>query len=63
MLFYGSPRNPQSPYTSELAWNAASFGERIAVRINGPYKPVLPNFLFMRTTYDMDIIVTVNSEG
>jgi hypothetical protein len=57
------PRNPTSPYGGELAWNAASFGERIAVRINGIYRPVLPNFLLMKTTYDMNIIVTANSEG
>ncbi|CAN5561862.1 hypothetical protein BH11PLA2_BH11PLA2_04640 [soil metagenome] len=57
------PRNPQAGYTSELAWNAASFGERIAVRINGIYTPVLPNFLLMKTTYDMNIIVTAGSEG
>jgi Flp pilus assembly protein TadG len=58
-----TPRNPTPPYTGELAWNAASFGERIAVRINGTYRPILPNFLLMRSTYDMEIIVTANSEG
>jgi Flp pilus assembly protein TadG len=58
-----APRNPTSPYGSELAWNAATFGERIAVRINGTYRPVLPNFILMRSTYNMEIIVTANSEG
>jgi len=57
------PKNPTAPYTGEVAWNAASFGERIAVRINGIYRPVLPNFLMMKSTYDMNIIVTANSEG
>ncbi len=57
------PRNPTSPYTGEIAWNGASFGDRIAVRINGTYRPILPNFLLMKTTYDMNIIVTANSEG
>jgi hypothetical protein len=58
-----SPKNPTSPYTGELAWNVATFGERIAVRIQGTYKPVLPNFLLMKSSYNLDIIVTANSEG
>lgn len=59
----GAPTNPTSPYTSHLAWNVASFGERIAVRITGTYRPVLPNFLMMQTTYQMNIVATANSEG
>ena len=58
-----APRNPAPGYTGELAWNVASFGERIAVRITGTYRPILPNFLLMKLTYNMDIIVTANSEG
>ena len=27
------------------SWNDALFGERVAVRVTGNYKPVLPNFL------------------
>lgn len=58
-----APKNPTAPYTGELAWNVATFGERIGVRIQGTYRPILPNFLLMRSTYNMDIIVTANSEG
>jgi Flp pilus assembly protein TadG len=57
------PKNPTAPYTNEVAWNGASFGERIAVRITGVYRPILPNFLLMRTTYNMNVIVTAGSEG
>lgn len=61
--FPNLPRNPTPPYTAELAWNAAQFGERIAVRISGVYRPIIPNFLMMRSTYNMEIIVTAGSEG
>jgi hypothetical protein len=61
--FPSLPRNPTAPYGSFLAWNAASFGERIAVHIKGTYRPVVPNFLLMQSTYQMDIIVTAGSEG
>lgn len=31
------------------AWNQATFTERIAVRITGKYRPVLPGFVFLYT--------------
>jgi Flp pilus assembly protein TadG len=57
------PKNPTAPYTAYLAWNAEQFGERVAVSITGTYTPILPNFLFMKTTYNMNVIVTTGSEG
>lgn len=45
------------------AWNAAQFGERIAVRIQGNYTTVLPNFLMMGAVIPIDVIITMGSEG
>lgn len=49
------------------AWNQASFGERIAVKINGNYKPILPGFIFFYTggsqVVPLNIAATANSEG
>lgn len=51
---------PKAGYTS---WNDASFGDRIAVRVSGTYKPVLPNFLLMGATIPVKAVVTMGSEG
>jgi Flp pilus assembly protein TadG len=49
------------------AWNQATFGERIAVRINGNYKPILPGFVFFytggSTVVPLNIAAAANSEG
>ncbi len=45
------------------AWNAAQFGERIAVRISGTYTTILPNFLMMGATIPINVVVTMGSEG
>lgn len=49
------------------AWNDASFSERIAVRINGNYKPILPGFVFFYTggasVVPLNIAATSTSEG
>lgn len=50
-------------YPTTVYWNSASFGERIAVRITGKYKPALPSFLMMPTEIDFDATVTMGSEG
>jgi hypothetical protein len=44
-------------------WNEAEFGQRIAVRVSGDYKPALPNFLLMGTTFPVTVVVTMGSEG
>ncbi|MBX3397133.1 MAG: pilus assembly protein [Gemmataceae bacterium] len=45
------------------AWNAAQFGERIAVRIQGNYSTILPNFLMMGAVIPINVVVTMGSEG
>lgn len=49
------------------AWNDASFSERIAVKIGGNYKPILPGFIFFYTggsnVVPLNIAATANSEG
>ena len=44
-------------------WNDAAFGEAIAVRITGQYKPLLPEFLFTAEIIDIDISHMMNSEA
>lgn len=45
------------------AWNAAQFGDRVAVRITGNYSTVLPNFLMMGAVLPINVVVTMGSEG
>lgn len=51
---------PKSP---AVAWNSAQFGERIAVKITGKYKTILPQFLMMGAEIDINVAVTMSSEG
>jgi len=46
-----------------VAWNQAAFGEKIAVRITGTYKPITPVLLMMPDTVDVKTTAVVNSEG
>lgn len=48
---------------SGAAWNQASFGEKIAVKITGTYRPITPVLLMMPSTVDVKTIAVVNSEG
>ncbi len=50
---------PRVGYT----WNAAQFGDRVAVRISGNYNTVLPNFLMMGAVIPVNVVVTMGSEG
>jgi hypothetical protein len=52
-----------APKATAVAWNDATFGERIAVRITGDFKPLLPNFLRMSSTIPINVTVTMGSEG
>ncbi len=45
------------------AWNAAQFGDRVAVRITGNYSTILPNFLMMGAVLPINVVVTMGSEG
>jgi Flp pilus assembly protein TadG len=49
------------PNASDSDWKNAHFGELVAVRISGNYKPVLPTFLFMVTGSDRTIPVQVTA--
>lgn len=51
------------PKPAAVAWNDATFGERIAVKISGNYTPFLPNLLLMASTIPVNIVVTMGSEG
>lgn len=44
-------------------WNAAQFGDRVAVRITGNYSTILPNFLMMGAVLPINVVVTMGSEG
>ena len=44
-------------------WNSASFGQQIAVRISGNYRPVLPSLLFMNSTVPFQVTVMSSSEA
>ncbi len=55
-----------APKTGSPPWNQASFTERIAVRITGEYRPILPGFVFFySSTGTVPITVTAasGSEG
>ena len=49
------------------SWNQATFTERIAVRINGNFKPILPGFVFFYTggsnVVPLNIAAAAGSEG
>lgn len=51
------------PKGGGAAWNAAQFTERIAVRITGKYRPVLPTFLLMADEIDVRVTAAMTSEG
>src|SRR5262249_3372003 len=45
------------------AWTDAPFGEYIAVRITGTYRPLLPSFLFLNATLPIDVRSFMYSEA
>jgi Flp pilus assembly protein TadG len=54
---------PKPGFPGTVSWNAATFSERIAVRVTGTYRPVLPSFLMMDANIPVNITVTMGSEG
>lgn len=54
---YNSTSNPLAP------WNSAAFTEKIAVTIQGVYKPILPVHLFMPSVINFNITAVMGSEG
>ena len=58
---YSNP--PNTDPAGKPAWNSAPFHEKIAVRISGTYKPVLPNLLRMGSDVDFKVLVLMSSEA
>lgn len=54
---------PKPGYPATVSWNSAAFGERIAVRITGTYRPALPSLLMMSASIPFEATVTMGSEG
>lgn len=48
---------------SGVAWNEALFGERIAVRITGKYRPITPVLLVMPDEVDIKAVAVMGCEG
>jgi len=58
---YPNPFNPSDP--NAVPWNQAVFTQKIAVIVNGTYRPVLPSFLLMPTTIPINATAVMGSEG
>jgi Flp pilus assembly protein TadG len=58
---YASPPN-LSP-TGKPDWKTAKFQQKIAVRIEGTYKPVVTSLIGLGSSYPFTVTVLVNSEG
>ncbi len=58
---YPDPWNVSDPYAVD--WNSAPFPERIAVFVNGTYRPILPTFLLMPSTIPINVYSVVGGEG
>lgn len=52
-----------APKLNSTSWSNASFSERIAVKIVGEYKPILPSFLFMSDSVPISTVALMGSEG
>jgi Flp pilus assembly protein TadG len=48
---------------NRVPWNAAVFTEKIAVTVDGTYRPILPTFLFMPNTISVKTTALAGSEG
>lgn len=67
-VFYCDPaglaQNP--PVIQELSgsnWDEASFGDKIAIRVTGTYRPVTPGLMFMADTVPFQVTVLASSEA
>jgi Flp pilus assembly protein TadG len=57
---YPNPFNASDP--NAVPWNSGPFPNRIAVTIEGTYKPILPTFLFMPSTVPIYITAILGVE-
>lgn len=55
------PFNNTDP--ARVPWNTAVFTEKIAVTVDGTYRPILPTFLFMPGSISVKTTAIVGSEG
>ena len=58
---YPDPFNNTDP--NRVPWNSAVFTEKIAVTVDGTYRPILPTFLFMPQTISVRTTALMGSEG
>src|SRR5262245_30388250 len=58
---YATP--PSLDPAGKPAWDLASFHDKIAVRVHGIYKPVVPNLIGMSSSVDFNVLVLMSSEG
>jgi Flp pilus assembly protein TadG len=49
--------------SKRVSWNSASFTEKIAVTIDGTYRPILPTFLLMPSAISVKTTAIMGSEG
>jgi hypothetical protein len=58
---------PPDPFVNNdpnrVPWNSATFSEKIAVTVDGTYRPVLPTFLIMPQTISVKTTAIMGSEG
>jgi Flp pilus assembly protein TadG len=63
----GSPKVYPNPFVTNdpnaVPWCNVAFTERVAVTIKGTYKPLLPTFLLMPSTIDINITAIMAGES
>src|SRR5262245_33774983 len=57
-----APRPDLAP-ARKPAWDLGSFHDKIAVRVHGTYKPVVPNLIGLSSSIDFKVLVLMSSEG
>ncbi|MBY0460765.1 MAG: pilus assembly protein [Gemmataceae bacterium] len=58
---YPDPFNASDP--NARPWNSAAFTEKIAVTIDGNYRPILPTLMFLPSTISVRTTAIMGSEG
>jgi len=54
---------PDLDPSGKPAWNAAGFQDKIAVRVSGTYRPVVPNLIGLSSTIPFTVTVLMSSEA
>ncbi|MBA4067032.1 MAG: hypothetical protein C0501_25640 [Isosphaera sp.] len=58
---YPDPFDPADP--NAVPWNSAPFPDRLAVTIDGSYRPILPTFLLMPSNIPINVTAMIGGEG